>query len=66
MVNLAETFTASAYLCILKYDINDILVHWPPKKFQQAPLVKFHKNVIINGNKKFSRWSMLLKNSQLV
>ena len=33
MVNVAETFTASAYLCILKYDINAILVHWPQTKF---------------------------------
>ena len=32
MVNVAETFTASTYLCILKYDINAVLVHWRQTK----------------------------------
>ena len=32
MVNAAETFTASAYLSKVKYDINAISVHWPQKK----------------------------------
>ena len=34
MVNVAEKFTASVYLGLLKDDINAILVHWPPQKIQ--------------------------------
>ena len=33
MVNVAEKFTASVYLGVLKDDINAILVHWPQTKF---------------------------------
>ena len=36
MVNVAETFTATAYLCKLKYDINSILVHGPKKMYKAA------------------------------
>ena len=31
MVNVAEKFTASVYLGLLKDDIIAILVHWPQK-----------------------------------
>ena len=31
MVNLADKFTASVYLSLLKDYINAILVHWPQK-----------------------------------
>ena len=43
MVNVAETFTASVYLVLLKDDINPILVHWPPKKMSRSKLKNMRK-----------------------
>ena len=47
MVNVAEKFTASVYLGLLKDDINAIMVHWPPpppKKNFQVKVEKYEKN----------------------
>ena len=46
MVNVAETFTARTYLCLLKDDINAMLVHWPQKNFQ-VKVEKYMKNCIL-------------------
>ena len=43
MVNVAEKFTASVYLGLLKDDINAILVHWPPKKISRSKLKNMRK-----------------------
>ena len=44
MVNVAEKFTASVYLGLLKDDINAILVHWPPKTLPGQSLKNMRKN----------------------
>ena len=43
MVNVAEKITASAYLGLLKDDINAILVHWPPKTISRSKLKNMRK-----------------------